>query len=148
MKRINSHSFDVDLGGEAIHVDSMTLDITDNTAPAKKGGRPDGWLQGDVEASGEISVGIVEAKKIIQLAKDKGSFQDMDAFDINTFAKAGDDEFKVEAFGCKLKLASLLNIDKSYTDKSMINIPFDVTGPEFIKIDGIPYISPSTEQTT
>lgn len=139
-QRINGQSFDISLGGTAIHVETFSLDVTDNTAVAKKDGKPDGWVQGDVEASGEISIDAVEFKAIAAAAQKAGSFQKMETFDINAYAKAGEDEFKVEVFGCKLIVSKVLDIDKSSSDKSKFTVPFKVTSPDFININGTPYL--------
>ena len=140
MNRINSQSFDTSIGDMDIHVETMTLEIEDATEAASKNGRPDGTLRGAVSATGEIVLDRVEFKKIIEAAKSAGSFQQLEEFDIVCFASEGEDEYKIEAFGCKLKVASILNIDMSSSDKSTVTIPYDVTGEEFVKIDGVPYI--------
>ncbi len=140
IQRINGMSFDFALGGTDIHADKFSIDITDNTAVAKKDGRPDGWVQGDVEASGEMTLDRTEFKLIVEAAKKAGSFQMMETFDINAFAQAGDDEFKVEAFGCKIIMSKLLDVDKTSTDKSQFTVPFKITSPDFINIDGVPYL--------
>ncbi|MNP76220.1 hypothetical protein D3C76_1734230 [compost metagenome] len=57
------------------------------------------------------------------------------------FAKAGEEELKVEAFGCKLKVSSLLNIDPKGGEKSKHKVPFDVTSPDFVRINGVPYLA-------
>ena len=141
MQRINGKSFSFDVGGMKIHADNFSCDITDNTTASKKDGRPDGYLLGDVEASGEITVDRVEMKAIMEAAKTAGSFQALKEFDINAYADAGDDSFKVEIFGCKLKMNKILDIDKTSTDKTQFTIQYDVTSPDFINIDGVPYIT-------
>mgnify|MGYP003431380481 CR=1 FL=1 len=50
------------------------------------------------------------------------------------------DELRVEAFGCKLKVSSLLGIDPKGGEKSKHKVPFDVTSPDFIRINGVPYL--------
>lgn len=144
-QRFNGLSFDIDLGDIAVQVKKFSLDITDNTATAKRAGRPDGWLQGDVEASGTLTLDRDGLKAFTTLAKNSGSWQDMDVFDIHSFAKVGEDEIKVEAFGCKVKLAKLLDIDRSSTDETEFELPYDVTSPKFVYIDGVPYIQQEKE---
>lgn len=137
--KINGQSFDFTFGGTPIHADNFSLEITDNSAVAKKDGRPDGALQGDVEASGEVSLDITEFKVLLAQAKSSGSWQDLPTFDITAYAKAGDEEFKVEIFGCNFKIASLLDVDKTSADKSSVKLPYEVTGQDFVIIDGVPY---------
>jgi len=140
-QRFNGLSFDIDLGEFSVHVKKFTLDITDNSTAAKRNGRPDGWLKGDVEASGKITVDRTGLKAFTNAAKSAKSFQDLDTFDIHSYAKLGDDEFKVDAYGCKVKLASLLNIDKGSTDETEFELDFVVTSPKFVDIDGVPYVT-------
>ncbi|GEC67516.1 hypothetical protein RTE01_21510 [Raoultella terrigena] len=47
-KRISGASFDTYWGTDLIHVEKLTLDITDNTALAQTKGVPDGYVDGDV----------------------------------------------------------------------------------------------------
>ena len=51
-KRYNGKSFTFELGGVQIAAKKFSLDITDNSTAAKRRGRPDGYLVGDVEANG------------------------------------------------------------------------------------------------
>lgn len=141
LTRINGQSFDFSFGGTIIHADNFSLEITDNSTFAKKDGRPDGVLKGDVEASGEVSLDISEFKVLLKEAKSAGSWQDMPTFDITAHAKSGEEEFKIEAFACNFKIASLLDVDKTSADKSSVKLPYEVTGQDFVKIDGVPYAS-------
>jgi len=144
-QRFNGQSFHLDLGIAALTAKKFTLDITDNTAAAKRNGRPDGWLRGDVEASGEITVDRDGLRTLTRVAREAGSFQDIPTFDIMSYASAGGDPLMIQAFGCKLKLNKLLDVDKSSTDETEFTIPFDVTSPDFVAIDGVPYIRPEEE---
>ena len=38
-----------------------------------------------------------------------------------------------------MKLNKLLDVDTSSTDETEFELPFDVTAPEFVEIDGVPY---------
>lgn len=144
-QRYNGLSFDVDTGEMAFQAKKFSLEITDNSAVAKRRGRPDGYVIGDVEASGEIVVDRDALKVITAAAKSAGSFQALKPFDMMAFAKVADDELKVEAFGCRLKVSSLVDVDKSSADETEFTIPFDVTSPDFVKIDGVPYLSKLNE---
>ena len=137
--RFNGLSFVFDLGNFAVEAKKFTLDITDNTTQAKRKGRPDGVLIGDVEASGTITVDRGGLKAFSDAAAKAGSFQEIPTFDINSHAQAGGDEFTVEVFGCKVKLSKLLDVDTSSSDETEFELPFVVTSPDFVKIDGTPY---------
>lgn len=142
MLRFNGLSFDIDLGEFGIKVKKFTLDIEDGSATAKRDGRPDGELRGAVSGSGEIVVYRSGLKAFTEMARKAGSFQELPTFDINSFAKAGDDEMKVEVFGCKIKISKLLDIDKDSSDETEFTLPYEVTGRDFVKIDGVPYAAP------
>ena len=141
MSKISGMSFDFDLSGTQIHADKMTLDITDNTTVAKTKGVPNGFTNGDVEAAGELELDSTNYLLLIEQAKAAGSFRKLEPFDITSYAKAGDDELKVEAFGCKITISSLLDIDNNSSDKTVHKLPFVVTDPDFVKINGVPYLS-------
>lgn len=141
MFKLNGKSFSTSIGGLPIYVRKFSLEITDDSAVAMRRGKPAGRLLGNVSASGEIEIDGSELSKIIAEARKAGSFQDLPEFDINSFGKAGDVERKVEAFGCALKLSTVLDIDDSVSDETVHTVPFDVTGEEFVHIDGVPYAS-------
>ncbi|WP_095146983.1 DUF2597 family protein [Pseudomonas sp. Irchel s3b6] len=141
MSRIGGKNFDVNLGDLLVHVESCTLDITDNTAVAQSRGVPDGHVDGDVAASGEMEFDTSNFNLLIEAARAAGSFRELEPFDSVFFAKAGEEELRVEAFGCKLKVSSLLSIDPQGGEKSKHKVPFDVTSPDFIRINGVPYLA-------
>ncbi|KAA8697161.1 MULTISPECIES: phage protein [Pseudomonas] len=144
MSRIGGKNFDVNLGDLLVHVESCTLDITDNSKVAQTRGVPDGYVDGDVSAAGEFELDSTNFGLLIDAARAAGSFRELEAFDSVFFAKAGDDELRIEAFGCKLKVSSLLSIDPKGGEKTKHKVPFEVTSPDFIRINGVPYLS-STE---
>ncbi|MPN57993.1 hypothetical protein SDC9_205689 [bioreactor metagenome] len=143
-QRFNGIGFVVDLLTVQVSAKKFTLDITDNTAAVKRKGRPDGWVQGDVEASGTITVDKTGLKAILDSAN---SFQEVEPFDINSYAEAGDDNLKIEAFGCKVKIGKLLDIDSNSADETEFEIPYVVTSPNFVHIDGKPYFKESKKNS-
>lgn len=140
MKRFNGISFSFTIGDFKIQAKKFTLDITDNSTFAKRNGRPDGRLQGDVEAGGVITVDRIGLRAVKDAASSAGAFQELEPFDIEAFATAGSDQLKINAFGCKIKINKLLDIDANSADEVEFELPFDVTSPDFVKIDGVPYI--------
>lgn len=143
MSRIGGKNFDINLGDLQVHVQSCTLDITDNSAVAQTRGVPDGHVDGDVAASGEFEFDTYNFNLVIEAARSAGSFRQLAPFDSLFFAQAGEEELKVEAFGCKLKVSSLLSIDQKGGETSKHKVPFDVTSPDFIRINGVPYLADS-----
>lgn len=140
MARIGGKNFDVNIGDLLVHVETCTLDITDNSAPAQDKGVPNGHVDGDVSAAGELELDSSNFNLLIEAARRAGSFRALEPFDSVFFAKAGDEELRVEAFGMKLKVSSLLNIDSKGGEKTKHKVPFDVTSPDFIRINGVPYL--------
>lgn len=140
MARISGMNFDVTLGDLQVHIEKASLDITDNSAVAQTKGVPDGHVDGDVAASGEFELDSANFALLIEAAGRAGSFRKLEPFDTLFFAKTATDELRVEAFGCKVKIASLLDIDPKGGSKSTHKVPFDVTSPDFIRINGVPYL--------
>ena len=141
MSRIGGKNFDINLGDLQVHVESCTLDITDNTAVAQTRGVPNGHVDGDVAASGEFEFDSSNFNLLIEAARSAGSFRQLEPFDSVFFAKAGDEELRIEAFGCKLKVSSLLSVDPKGGEKTKHKVPFEVTSPDFIRINGVPYLA-------
>lgn len=144
MARISGKNFDVNIGDLLVHVETATLDITDNSAVAQDKGVPNGHVDGDVSGAGELEVDTSNFNLLIEAARRAGSFRALEPFDSVFFAKAGDEELRVEAFGLKLKVSSLLNIDSKGGEKTKHKVPFDITSPDFVRINGVPYLD-STE---
>lgn len=140
--RLSGMNFNVNLGDIMIHVDTATLSITDNSAVSQTSGVPDGYVDGDVAASGELNVNASQFALISDAAKSSGSWRAMEPFDIMFYGKTAKDEMKVEAFGCRIKLSDILDIDKKGGQASLFKIPFDVTSPDFVHINGVPYLRP------
>ncbi|MCF5721025.1 phage protein [Pseudomonas syringae] len=141
MAKIGGMNFDINVGDLKVHVETATLDITDNSAVAQTGGVPDGYVDGDVAASGEMELDTSNFNLLIEAAGRAGSFRQLEPFDVLFFAKTPSDEMRVEAFGCKVKISSLLNIDAKGGEKTKHKVPFDVTSPDFIRINGVSYLA-------
>lgn len=145
-KRISGMSFDFFLDGTMVHAEKITLDITDNTAAMQTAGVPDGYVDGDVSAEGELELSIKALAILKGLAQQAGSWRGIPPQDFLFYAKAGEEETKVEAFGCKMNLSSILDIDPKGGALATRKIPFKVTDPRFINIDGIPYLEPEATE--
>ncbi len=139
-QRISGYSFDAHMGGELLHIEKVTLDITDNTAVAQTQGVPDGYVSGDVAAEGEIEVSSKVFQQVTGQARAAGSWRGIEPLDFLFFARVGTEEVKVEAFGCKLVLSNLLDIDPKGGSLTTHKIKYFVTSPKFISINGVPYL--------
>ena len=140
-QKIGGRNFDVNLGDTMVHVEAATVDLTDNSTVAQTKGVPNGFVDGDVAAAGELELDTTNFNLLIEQAKAAGSFRQLEPFDIVFFAKAGEQELRVEAFGCKVRISSLLSVDPKGGAKNTHKVPFDVTSPDFVKINGVPYLS-------
>lgn len=73
---------------------------------------PDGHVDGDVAAEGEIEVSSKVLQVLTAKARAAGSWRGIEPLDFLFYAKAGSEEVKVETFGNKLQLSNLLDIDQ------------------------------------
>ena len=143
MQRISGKNFDISIGDLAITVNKTTLTIEDKTEVAKDGGVPNGFVDGEVSASGDLELDALAMSILGEAAKSAGSWRALEPFDMLFYAKTGqNEEMKVEAFGCKLLLDSLLDVDKAGGQKHISKVKFLVTSPDFIRINGVPYLRP------
>ena len=118
MQRLSGKNFDVYLGDMLVHVESASLDIEDSSEVAKTNGIPNGWTDGEVGASGEIEVDAANLKLVTEAARNAGSFRGLPEFDILFYGSTGDgEESKIEAFGCKLKVSKLADLDPKGGEK-------------------------------
>ena len=141
MSHISGQDFDVMIGDRLVHFEAFTATITDNRQAVQSGGIPDGYVNGDVSATGEVELDSKNFNLIIEAAKGAGSFRSLEPFDVNCIARVGQQEQKVELFGCLFKVSELLNLAPAGAEKNKHKLPFDVTSPDFIRINGVPYLS-------
>ncbi|AHM75450.1 TPA: phage protein [Yersinia enterocolitica] len=138
--RISGQSVDINMDGDLIHVEKIGLTITDNSGPAQTNGVPDGDVKGDVGGEGDIEVSTKVLQQLTAKASRAGSWRGIPAFDILFYAKAGEEELKVEAFGVKLKFDSALDVDPKGGAVLTHKIKYFITSPDFVRINGIPYL--------
>lgn len=137
--KLTGQSFDVRIMGQLVQFESFTLSIEDNSEVAMSRGKPDGYLRGDVSASGEVKINSHNLMLLSAAAKIAGSFQDLPAFDIHAHAVGDKEALVVTAYGCRLKVSELLNLEANSTERTTHTLPFQVTDPDFVDINGVPY---------
>lgn len=140
-RRISGQSFDTTLMGTMVHIEKASLSITDNSAVAQTRGIPDGYVDGDVAAELEFELDAKNFKLLCESAKSQGSWRGMKPDDVLFYADTGDETMKVEAFGVKLTLSDLLDVDPKGGSKGVHKIKGFVTSPDFVHINGMPYLS-------
>lgn len=140
-KQLSGQNFDVMAGDTMLHVETMTASITDNSQAVKSRGVPNGWVDGDVSCSGELELDSRNFNLLVETAKSAGSWRGIEPFDIITTGKAMEQEQKIELFGCKIKISDLLDIDPNGAEKTKHKVPFEVSSPDFVRLNGVPYLS-------
>ncbi|EGQ9163898.1 TPA: DUF2597 family protein [Vibrio parahaemolyticus] len=138
--RISGKNMHFSLGDYKLKANKVTLSITDNSAVNKTGGVPDGYVDGDAEASGEMELTTQQFNIMSKAAKQAGSWRGLPTFDGLFYGKIDKDELKVEAFGIRIKISDLLDIDTNGGSALLHKLPFDVTSPDFVHINGVPYL--------
>ncbi|MEZ8483094.1 phage protein [Vibrio splendidus] len=138
--RISGKNMHFSMGDYKLKAQKVTLSITDNSAVNKTNGVPDGYVDGDVEASGEMELTTQQFNQLSKAAKRAGSWRGMDDFDALFYGKIDKDELKIQAFGCRLKISDLLDADSSGGSALVHKVPFEVTSPDFVRINGVPYL--------
>lgn len=139
-KRISGQSIDFNIDGDLVHVEKVSLSITDNTGVAQTNGVPDGYVNGDVSAEGELELSTKYLNVITAKARSAGSWRAIPLVDLMWYAKAGTEELKVESFGCKLNVTDILDVDPKGGAVMTHKIKFIVTSPDFVRINSIPYL--------
>lgn len=139
-KRISGQSIDFNMDGALIHAEKTTLSITDNTGATQTQGVPDGWAAGDVSAEGEIEFSAKAFAILKAKARAAGAWRSIPEVDLMWYARAGSEEIKVEAFGCKFILSDILDQDPKGGSLTTFKVKYIVTSPDFVHIDGIPYL--------
>ena len=143
MQRISGKNFDISIGDLTVTVSKTTLTIEDKTEVAKDGGVPNGWVDGEAGASGDMELDAQGISILGEAARSAGSWRGLDTFDLLFYAKTGqNEEMKVEAFGCKFLIDSLLDVDKAGGQKHITKLKYIVTSPDFVRINGVPYLRP------
>ncbi|WP_445399948.1 DUF2597 family protein [Zobellella sp. An-6] len=140
-RRISGQSFDVEILGTMVHVEKATLSITDNSAVAQSRGIPDGFVDGDVTADVEYELDTKNFNQLGEAARRAGSWRGIEPHDALFYANTGNEELRVEAFGIKLQISDLLDIDGKGGAKKIHKLKGFVTSPDFVRINGVPYLS-------
>lgn len=144
MSRINGKAFDIRIMGFKVHFESFTVNIEDNTTVAMNAGVPNGVLEGDVKASGDLVLDTANFNLLLAAAKAAGSFRDLPAFPIDAYAFGSNENsaelMHVRAHGCKVRISELLNVESGNADKTTHTLQYDVTSPDFVWINSVPYL--------
>ena len=131
--------------GYAVEAEEVSLSIEDGGTEAMDGGRPNGYLEGEVKASGDVSVDKENFDLINEAAKAAGSFSQLPAQNFIWHADVEGETELIEAYGCKLHISEVVNVKSSGGEKLLKKIPYRVTGRDFVRINGVPYLPPEEQ---
>lgn len=134
------------IGDFKIVIEEVSLTIDDKSEVQYQRGVPNGRTRGAASASGEITVDSASFSVITDAAKAAGSFQDIEPLDISFLGDTGDSRVDVKAYGCALKVTDLITAQTNSESKVMHKIAYDVTSPDFVTINGAPYVNPKAQQ--
>lgn len=145
MPQFSGLEVDVSIGDKDITVQKVTVSITDNSKTATSKGVPDGDLPGSVEGTVTFELDSYNFKMYSDMAKKAGSWRGIEPFDFMSYMKKASSDFslKIEAFGLKPKVTDLFDADTGSEDALVHKIEHNITSPDFIWIDGIPYLAKS-----
>lgn len=140
--RIGGKDINFSLGDLFLNADKVSLTIEDASEVAKNRGIPNGLVRGEVGASGDIELDAQNLAILSESARAAGSFRQLPAFDLLFYGKTSSgEELKVEAFGCCLKIDSLMDVDPKGGEKHLTKLSYVVTSPDFVHINGVPYLA-------
>lgn len=145
-RKISGMDVTTTIGSHALQFEEVSLSIEDNSQSTSSRGRPNGYVRGAAKASGEITLDTDNFKILLAAAKSAGSWREIEQFDIVMHADVGGSNLKVEAFECLVKISDLLNADSKGEEKLTHKLPYEVTGKDFVKIDGVPYLEESEKE--
>lgn len=138
---ISSKNLRLQLGLYRLTVESASLSIDDAREVKYQNGVPVGYLDGKTSAGGELQLDARNLKVISAAALAVGSYKALPSFDLNFFAQSGEEKHSIVAHGCMLKISSLLDAKPNETSDLLTTIPFEVISPDFVDINGVPYLS-------
>lgn len=140
-KHLSAQDFDIMVGNLLIHVENMSASISDNRQAVMTRGVPNGYVDGDVSCSGDIEIDTKNFNNFSEVARVAGSFRDIPPFDIIYSGKNVSSKHVVQLYGCVLTVSDLLSNDPKGGEKLKHKLAFTVSSPDFVRINGVPYLS-------
>lgn len=142
-KHLSAQDFDIMLGDIMVHVESMSATISDNRQAVMTRGVPNGYVDGDVSCSGELEIDSRNFNNVVAAAASFGSFRDIPPFPIiyQSVSAGNGDRQSIQLFGCVLTVSDLLGNDAKGGEKTKHKLTFTVSDPDFVRINGVPYLS-------
>ena len=141
VKALGGKDFDIFVGDKMVHIIEASVKITDGRKVKYVRGVPGGFIDGPVEAEVSLKVDHENFLLIEGQAKAAGSWKGIEPFDVSFNAEVSAGSKNVEAFGVLPMLDEVLNIKGEGGEEDTTTIKGLVTSPDFIKINGIPYLT-------
>lgn len=136
---ISGGDFDVFIGPYMVIFDKITLNIEDNSKPVYSKGLPNGYVRGKLAASGEVELDTKNFMLLNEAARIAGGWSKLGTWPAVFNAVCSDALLNVIAHDCLFKISKLIDASSEGGEKSMHTLPFDVTGSDFVTINGVPY---------
>lgn len=140
-KHLSGKDFDAFIGDKMVHIIEASVKITDGRKAKSVRGVPVGYVDGPVEAEVSIKVDHENYLLIEAQAKAAGSWKGIEPFDMSFTAEAVAGSKNTEVFGVLPMLDEVLNIKAEGGEEDTTTIKGLVTSSDFIKINGIPYLT-------
>ena len=141
VKALSGKDFDIFIGDKMVHVIEGSVKITSGRKAKTVRGVPTGYIDGPVSAEVTLKVDHENFLLIEAQAKEAGSWKGIEPFDVSFLAEVKAGTKNVEAFGVLPELDEVLNVKAEGGEEDTATIKGIVTSPDFIKINGIPYLT-------
>ena len=140
-KSLGGKDFDTMIGDKMVHVIEANVKITDGRKVKYTRGVPTGFIDGPVEAEVTLKFDHENFLLVEGQAKAAGSWKGIEPFDVSFMAEVSAGTKNVEAFGVLPQLDEVLGFKAEGGEEDTTSIKGIVTSPDFIKINGIPYLT-------
>lgn len=141
-KVLGGKDFDCFIGSALVHVIEATVKITDGRKVKYVRGVPKGFIDGPVEAEVTLKLDHENFLLVQAQAEGAGSWKAIEPFDVAFNAQVAAGKKNVAAFGCLPQLDEILNLKADGGEEDTTTIKCQVTSPDFVQINGVPYLTP------
>jgi len=141
LKALGGKDFDVNIGDSLVHVIEGSVKITDGRKVKMVRGVPTGFIDGPVSAEVTIKLDHENFLLIEAQAKTAGSWKGLEPFDISFMAEVSAGSKNIEVFGALPQLDEILNFKAEGGEEDTTTIKCIITSKDFIKINGVPYLT-------
>ena len=141
MQKLSGKEVNCFVGPLMLNFENASLSIEDGRTVVKSKGVPNGYVSGDMAATGDVEIDSTNFELLSAIAASSGGWANIEPIDINFVAVTAGGQFQATAYGCLLKVSDLLNADSKGGEKLKHKIEFEVTSPDFVTINGVPYLT-------